>query len=920
MTIPIFRTALLALAVVGFAGCQTSTDPCADIDCSFHGTCAVLDDGPICRCDPGFVTSGLVCHRDWCAQLFCRHGTCTQNAQKGSCQCMAGWSGTLCDSCDEGYHIDNNQCLPDQPCDSDPCIHGTCLVIDGLETCDCDAGYSGDQCDQCDQGYHPDGLVCVADEINPCNPNPCDQSHRGQCSVSGDSYVCSCDPGFHDETGTCVPDQQDACSPNPCTEKHRTQCSVSGDSFMCNCDTGYNDDSGACLPDCSSDQDTCNSAHPSYFKMVSANGHGVVGYDLNGAKVTSFLEHVYRNWDEGVTTRNLLYDSYLGIRTQDLSIWLDQVDVRRAEYLSETGIIHIVQHVSTFVIDTYVYAPWNLDRTAMVLTGKVTNKGTEPADVSIYTIHNYHLGSTSESDPANPGFDGERIVYNSTNGILLESGPGGLMVHWPLDAPSHHGFTPNNPWHALHEGLDLSDDIDSSTGDDRVAGFQKDFTLDPGQAGWFGVVSAFDPFKHESDLIDDVRQAYAGLTSQTALGNELDSWDAWRTSPPDGLSPDELFVWRQSEAILRQGQVWESTDLSFGQIVASLPPGAWNICWVRDMAYAVLALVKTGHMTEARAALDFVLSADSGNFVDYTGVPYKVSITRYYGRGKEETDLNTDGPNIEFDGFGLFLWALGEYTKESGDTSLVNQNWPIIRDDIANALLSLLDSDTGMISADSSIWEVHWNGKQKRYSFTSLAASKGLEQASVMATIQGDESLADTYSLAALSIRDALEANCTDGEQVLASSYEELTNNSGYFDMAVAEALNWMLFDPFGDTATATLEMFGTNLKVPSGRGFFRNDDGGWYDNQEWVFTDLRASCAFRLAGRSTIADKLLGWVTSQALFNHGMIAELYHPDTGDYEGETPMVGFGAGAYILALMDRSSPPELKPAVGSWETR
>ena len=42
--------------------------------------------------------------------------------------------------------------------------------------------------------------------------------------------------------------------------------------------------------------------------------------------------------------------------------------------------------------------------------------------------------------------------------------------------------------------------------------------------------------------------------------------------------------------------------------------------------------------------------------VDYgVGMDYQLSVCRYYGDGSEWTDGGSD-PNIELDGFGLFLW------------------------------------------------------------------------------------------------------------------------------------------------------------------------------------------------------------------------------------------------------------------------
>ena len=61
---------------------------------------------------------------------------------------------------------------------------------------------------------------------------------------------------------------------------------------------------------------------------------------------------------------------------------------------------------------------------------------------------------------------------------------------------------------------------------------------------------------------------------------------------------------------------------------------------------------------------------------------------RYYGFGVEETDFNAFGPNLEFDGFGLFLWALANYEDLTGDTSISTENWPLISTKIADVLVA----------------------------------------------------------------------------------------------------------------------------------------------------------------------------------------------------------------------------------------
>ena len=70
------------------------------------------------------------------------------------------------------------------------------------------------------------------------------------------------------------------------------------------------------------------------------------------------------------------------------------------------------------------------------------------------------------------------------------------------------------------------------------------------------------------------------------------------------------------------------------------------------------------------------------------GVPYQISVCRYYGDGTEWSDSNSNGPNIEFDGFGLFLWALDEYVAASGDTSLITTYWAsTIKPKVADVLV-----------------------------------------------------------------------------------------------------------------------------------------------------------------------------------------------------------------------------------------
>jgi GH15 family glucan-1,4-alpha-glucosidase len=349
-------------------------------------------------------------------------------------------------------------------------------------------------------------------------------------------------------------------------------------------------------------------------------------------------------------------------------------------------------------------------------------------------------------------------------------------------------------------------------------------------------------------------------------------------------------------------------------LLASLPPGQWHIGWVRDAQYAIVALARMGHFDEARRALGFFLDAEAGGYQSYVGAPYRLSVTRYFGDGVEESDWNADGPNIEFDGFGLYLWAARAYVDASGDTGWLTQKtqagevvYDVLQTQIAAPLETNLESATGIVAPDTSIWESHWNNR-KHYTYTSLAAARGLCDFAALASAGGDGATADHFARRAAALPGAVRAHFADGQLYLGGSLEGLTSGH-YHDGAALEAINWDLYAA-GDPLINPLLDGIAKLQVASG-GYMRNDDAlSSYDSNEWVMIDLRAQSALRKAGRGGAADALLGWVTAQGDANYDLLPELFNTFPADgpiagFTGAVPMVGFGAGVYVLSLLDRA---------------
>lgn len=646
-------------------------------------------------------------------------------------------------------------------------------------------------------------------------------------------------------------------------------------------------------------------AHSSFSLLPSGNGFGTAVYDLAQAKIVNLREHAFQSVDAGVPTRDLLYDSYFGLRANGKEAWLNGAPVDRSDL--DGGVITIVQHMGGLTATQTYFAPFGVNAPSLVMTMEVKNEGAQPiSDVHAFTLHNAHLGG------GNDGTSGQRVDWSAPMNAYVQKalGAGRVMLIRSVTPPSRHTTTPNNPYGAVMQGNLYTDTDSSGDANDVASGFQYDIgTLAPGASATFGVVLAYHPFG-DINALDAMTAAYLkGKAPAELAAAEHAQWAAWLAAAklPAGLSTDEQKLYRQQLAVLRMGQVREPNDIAnsylpFGQLTGSVRPGHWDIAWVRDACLGISALSRAGYLDEARAALEFMLRAQSGNYQQFVGRPYRISVVRYFGKGKEEADSDQNGPNIEFDGFGMFLWAASQYLDQGGDVKFLDTWWSTMSEGIADVLVALIEPQSQLLAADSSIWESHWdNGGRQHYTWSNLWAVVGLRRAALWATGR-DASRAMKYQMAAKQLQNAIAARLVTNDHVLRPSLE----NQGTVDAAAVEAFNQGVSDPGGVVAGATLDAFLSKLAVQSGHGLKRNQNGGSYDEREWIVIDLRTSVALRRAGRADASDALWNWVRDQALLNHGLMPELFDQVTADYAGEVPMVGFGAGAFIVSAWDRAA--------------
>jgi len=437
-----------------------------------------------------------------------------------------------------------------------------------------------------------------------------------------------------------------------------------------------------------------------------------------------------------------------------------------------------------------------------------------------------------------------------------------------------------------------------------------------------------DPGDDAGKVAEEFSRWRGGLSAEALARREIDELEKWRVKPAaDFASEQERHLWRQSEVMLRMAQSREpNLEGRFGNglIVAALPDGVFFTPWVRDMAWATVALARMGHRNEARAAvLAYFNARPTGKMRTETkGVDYQISVVRYFGDGAEEPFFTQEGStNIEFDDWGEALWVLGEYLKRFDDQELLRANtyrgklYESARDFIVKPLLANTEryGPGVIVDADTSIWEERQKDK-KHFAFSTAAAIFGLREFAEMARQVGDEKTRVDVLGKVDELQKGFDAAFTK-EGHLHGTLEPGVKND--IDGALIPIINFGVVKDDAIIRDTVQRM--KLLKVVSGgyrrvRGTYTDPAiyEYWYEQEEFVFVDLNVAELYRRMGRTAEADAMLARIVNKAAVDHNIIPEMYVAvpcklfpgKIGDPTGALPMVGYGAGAFVLHVLQR----------------
>ncbi|HTU34072.1 MAG TPA: glycoside hydrolase family 15 protein [Candidatus Acidoferrum sp.] len=609
--------------------------------------------------------------------------------------------------------------------------------------------------------------------------------------------------------------------------------------------------------------------------LVTGNGFGFAVVSPQTASVTKFYAHPYAftapdpkdSLSEGIPTTNFI---------QGLSWGAAPNAGASADYDNDSQVIRV--HSSSG--EGIVFMPFGLLQSALIVSWQPAGG----ASANGWTVTWTHAVKSQRL-----------LQIGGISARLLEfdSVPDSLLLI-PLDSIAPHPVSDQDPF--------------------------------AGSSAW--ALVSLDPGANPEETIRDFVHWCAGLSASALAQREIAQLERWRVQPTVHFASEaERQLWRQSEVLLRLAQCREPNRPGRhgnGLIVASLPDGLWFTPWVRDMAFATVALARMGHRAEARAAvLAYFNAQPTGKMRAQTaGADDQISVVRYFGDGSEEPFFTDEGStNIEFDDWGLALWALGTYMQETHYTALLRATtyrgplYASARDFVVKPLFANLENYGGgqIVAADTSIWEERQKDK-KHFAFSTAAAIVGLRSFAEVAQLAGDEATrADVLRHVALLQKGFNAAFIRDGE--LHGTLEPGIKNN--IDGALLAVIHFgVVTDPAIVRNTVRRMAL---LKVASG-GYRRVRSTYtdpkifeyWYERQEFLYVDVSLAEVDRSLGNFAAADAIVRRIVDKAVADHDLIPEMYVavPCTlfpgkiGDPTGALPMVGYGAGEYILDLLNR----------------
>lgn len=345
------------------------------------------------------------------------------------------------------------------------------------------------------------------------------------------------------------------------------------------------------------------------------------------------------------------------------------------------------------------------------------------------------------------------------------------------------------------------------------------------------------------------------------------------TNPPTITDPvvDDRGYGPTTEALVAHAvQVLLAGQARSGAFVAAPSYPTYRFAWLRDGSFCADALDRQGRTASAaqfhawvtRTLLGMAdevrrVTAEARTLPSHAMLPTRFELDGTLETGEE------NWPNFQLDGYGTWLWALGQHVHRRGSAP-----------DAAERQSVRLVADYLAAAGDRACYDCWEESEDRRHAATVAASIAGLRAASVLLADDGYTQAAD--QLHAVLLRDFVH----DGSFV---KHDATT--------AVDASLLWIAVPfqvvPVDDPILArTAQRIESELLTRNG-GVVRYLGDTYYGGGEWLLLTAWSGWAHLSAGRKDTAYDRLHWIERQATGSLDLPEQVIdHPQDPERVGE----------------------------------
>jgi GH15 family glucan-1,4-alpha-glucosidase len=437
--------------------------------------------------------------------------------------------------------------------------------------------------------------------------------------------------------------------------------------------------------------------------------------------------------------------------------YYDENGVLHNNYLTYNGSVLPGMEISK----DYVYVP---NQNFIVTRYTLKNTGTTSINYSILDmIHPNNTTSSSVSESYDSTRNAAIINMSNSNQPYMALGAFSTPTSYQVANDSDSTLTDStcSPWYTFDNNGTLKDNT-SVTATNVSAAFDQNVNVAAGTSQYVYFYVAIGSSLSSVDSICDTARAQTGSYWFSNTSSSYASWFSGKSVP--SFTDSDLTTLYKRNLVMIKNSIRPGTTTSDGAMPAATNPMAYGYkIWARDSAVTAMALDAAGFTTEGATYWNWLAARQSSDGTFHTCFSLW-----------DNTNQNFVEP--ENDSIGMFLIGVYKHYLKTGNATFLSSIYGSVKLS-ANYIMNNISSTTGFGPADKSIWEE--GSDAEYYAYTQAAYAMGLKCAALIATVEGDTSLADSYNGSGSTILTAINRDDT-------SSVPGLWNvTNGYYDRCV---------------------------------------------------------------------------------------------------------------------------------------